>query len=60
MVSTLIFSMVVVVFVLHTILTHLFNWMFRSMENFLLLPAIFHFIEFLAILVYLRYILNIN
>ena len=59
MVSVSIFSVIILIFVLHTILTHLLNWLFREMSpNHVMLPILLSIVEFIVIIASLNYFIN--
>ena len=59
MVSISIISVVILIFVLHTILTHLLNWLFRKMApNDIVLSVLLSIVEFIIIIASLNYFIN--
>ena len=60
MVTVSIFGVVVIIFILHTVLTHLFNWWFREADNDMELFVIVlcGIIELLLTLILFHYYIN--
>ena len=59
MISVSIFSVIILIFVLHTILTHLLNWLFREMTpDDVMLPILLSIVEFIVIIASLNYFIN--
>ena len=59
MIAVSIFSVIILIFVLHTILTHLLNWLFREMApNDIVLSVLLSIVEFIIIIASLNYFIN--
>lgn len=63
MVTVSIISLVILIFILHTILTYLLNWLFRIImdkdeKNLIIFPVIFTFLEVIVCISLLKYFIK--